>query len=74
MGYGFPPEDSYAHYMFAEAAAKREKAKKLQIEMFEISKQRCSEVGAEIHKIFGPSGCEIKCKYRGQVKNGEKRA
>jgi len=68
MGYGFPPEDLHAHYLFAEAAAKREKDEKLQIEVFETCEQRFGEVRREIDKIFGPSGCKYSCEYKGAVR------
>lgn len=67
MGYGFPPEDLHAHYLFAEAAAKRGKDGKLKIEVYETCKQRFDEVQAEVDKIFRPSGCSYSCNYKGQV-------
>jgi len=68
MGYGFPPEDLHAHYLFAEAAAKRGKNKKLQIEVYETCEQRFDKVKREIDKIFSPSGCSYSCEYKGEVK------
>lgn len=68
MGYGFPLEDLYARYLFAEAVAVREKDGKLEIQIFEASEQSFNEVKTKIGKIFGPSGCKISCVYEGQVK------
>lgn len=67
MGYGFPAEDRHAHYLFAEAAAKRGKAGELQIEVFETCQQRFNEVRTRIGKIFDASKCSYSCEYKGQV-------
>lgn len=58
LGYGFPPEDLHAHYLFAEAAAKRKCNNELQIEVYEKCKQRFKEVENEIKKIFKPKSCK----------------
>ncbi len=64
LGYGFPPEDLHAHYLFAEAAAKRENGKGLQVEVFEKDEEAFERVREEINKLFKP----VSCKYRGPVK------
>lgn len=63
LGYGFPPEDLHAHYLFAEAAAKRNSDKKLEIEVYEKCKQRFDEVKKAIDKLLKPASC----KYKGPV-------
>ena len=67
MGYGFPSEDLYARYLFAEAAAKRDNEASLEVEVYEICRQRYDEVEKEIKKTFGPSRCHFTCKYKGKV-------
>lgn len=64
LGYGFPPEDLHARYLFAEAAAKRENAKGLQVEVFEKDEGCFEDVRKEICKLFKLASC----KYRGPVK------
>nr|MDO8080818.1 SIR2 family protein [Candidatus Freyarchaeota archaeon] len=63
LGYGFPPEDLHARYLFAEAVAKRESNKKLEIEMYEISEQRFKKLKETIVDLFKTTFCE----YRGPV-------
>jgi hypothetical protein len=63
LGYGFPPEDLHAHYLFAEAAANRKSNNELKIEVYEGSEQRFDNVKKEIDKLFKP----ISCKYLGPV-------
>jgi len=63
LGYGFPPEDLHAQYLFAEVAAKRKSSKKLEIEVYENCEQRFEEVKKEINKLFNPTSC----KYQGPV-------
>ena len=63
LGYGFPPEDLHAHYLFAEAAAQRGNGKGLQVEVFEKDEGRFEDVRKEICKLFKPASCE----YRGPV-------
>lgn len=67
LGYGFPPEDLHAHYLFAEAAAKRNSDKKLEIEVYEKGKQRFDEVKKVIDKLLKPASCKYHCEYRGPV-------
>jgi hypothetical protein len=62
LGYGFPSEDLHAQYLFAEAAAKIENNKRLQVEVFE-REGRFEEVRKEICKLFKPASCE----YQGPV-------
>lgn len=62
MGYGFPPEDLHAHYLFAEAAAKR-KNKKLEVEVFEKCERHFEEVRKEIYELFK----RVPCKDRGPI-------
>ena len=63
LGYGFPPEDLHARYLFAEAAAKRENSKGLQVEVFEKDEGRFEDVRKEIRRLFKLASC----KYRGPV-------
>jgi len=67
LGYGFPPEDLHAHYLFAEAAAKRNSDNKLEIEVYEKYKQRFDEVKEEIDELLEPASCKYHCEYRGPV-------
>jgi hypothetical protein len=64
IGYGFPPEDLHAQYLFGEAAAKRENGKGLPVEVFEKDEERFEDVRKEICKLFKLASC----KYRGQVR------
>lgn len=67
LGYGFPPEDLHAHYLFAEAAAKRNSDKKLEMEVYEKGKQRFDEAKKVIDKLLKPASCKYHCEYRGPV-------
>lgn len=63
LGYGFPAEDLHARYLFAEAAAKRENGKGLQVEVFERDRKAFKRVRKEVKELFEPMSCE----YRGPV-------
>jgi hypothetical protein len=68
LGYGFPPEDLHARYLFTEAAAKRNSDKKLEIEVYEKDKQHFDkEVMKRIDKILKPASCNYDCEYKGPV-------
>jgi len=63
LGYGFPPEDLHAHFLFAEASATRKSNRKLEIEVYESCEQRFEDVKKEIDIIFR----SMTCKYQGMV-------
>jgi len=67
LGYGFPPEDLHAHYLFAEAAAMRNSDKKLDIEVYEKSKQRFDEAKKVVDKLLKQVPCKYHCEYKGPV-------
>jgi hypothetical protein len=67
LGYGFPPEDLHAQYLFGEAAAKRESNKRLKIEIYEICRQRYKEVKEAINRLLKPALCKYHCEYKGPV-------
>jgi len=67
LGYGFPREDIYLRYLFAEAAAKRKPDKKLEIEVYE-TEQHYQEVKGEIEKIFKSVS---RIQYKGKVESVE---
>jgi len=67
LGYGFPPEDLHAHYLFAEAAAKRESDKELEIEVYEICGQRFNDVKKNIAEVLEPASCKYRCEYKGEA-------
>lgn len=60
LGYGFPPEDLHAQYMFAEAGAGRNRSVMLQVEVCESTKERFESVKAQVEKIFKASSANIK--------------
>jgi hypothetical protein len=67
LGYGFPPEDLHAQYLFGEAAAKRGSNKRLKIEVYEICRQRYTEVKEAIDRLLKPALCKYHCEYKGPV-------
>jgi hypothetical protein len=64
LGYGFPPEDLHAHFLFADAGAKRKSSKTIEVEIYEKEKNRFEEVKREVKKLFKANSF----KYRGPVK------
>ena len=70
LGYGFPREDLHARYMFADAAARRKRNEKLEIELYETP-ERYKEVKKAIDEIFETASYEYECKDKGQVKNSK---
>lgn len=66
LGYGFPPEDLHAQYLFADAAARRKTSVKLQVEVYEGTKNKFDRVKAQVEKIFNGSSATFE--YKGPVK------
>lgn len=52
LGYGFPPEDLHAQYLFADAGAKRKSSKRVEVEIYEREKNRFEAVKKEVEKLF----------------------
>jgi hypothetical protein len=52
LGYGFPPEDLHAQYLFADAGAKRKSSKTIEVEIYEKEKNRFEAVKREVEKVF----------------------
>ena len=68
LGYGFPSEDLHARHMFADAAAKRERNKKLEIEIYEKDFKSFKRVKKGIDELFIPASRKYSCKYKGKIK------
>jgi len=52
LGYGFPPEDLHAQYLFADTGARRKNSRSIDVEIYEGRKDRFEAVKREVEKLF----------------------
>lgn len=62
LGYSFPPEDLHAQYLFAEAGAKRQGNKKLEVDIYKKCDHTFENVKKEVKKLF-----KTESQYKGLV-------